>query len=262
MSLLKPYLKKEILEWTRTQRLMILGIAILFFTFSTPLMLYALPIILKNQMPELLTLFKTSQSISLTNFIGDVYQIFGGIVLFFGFKSFTKEFSNGQFITPWITGANIKKVYLAKFLSFIMMVFMLITISTTFSYFYAGLIFNDFTTPIASVFSEILAVSSFIFLHLSVLLLLSSKKISNFIVIPVVFGSYYILPGLFSLLSLNFDTPFDLLNFDFNTLNYDTSVITLAITVIIVTLSILTLKTLNIGASHGRKTASLSSTTR
>lgn len=145
MKLLNPYFSKEWLEWIRTQKFIILLAAMLFFTFSTPIMLYALPMILKSQFPELVDLFETSQKISQQNLIGDLYQIFGMVVLFLGYKVFVDEFKKEQFVLPWLCGAHKRWVFLAKIVVVFLLTYLLLGFSILLSHFYAGVIFEDFS---------------------------------------------------------------------------------------------------------------------
>lgn len=219
MKLLKPYFSKEWLEWIRTQKFIILLAAMLFFTFSTPIMLYVLPMILKSQFPELLDLFETSQKISQQNLIGDLYQIFGLVVLFLGYKVFVDEFKKEQFVLPWLCGANKRWVYLSKVLVVFLLTYLLLGFSILLSHFYAGFIFEDFSMAFKYSFYEFLSLSTFISFNLSILFYMSIKKLSPFIQFPMIFLSYFVMPGLIKLIDMGKITPYHLPNFSFESIN-------------------------------------------
>jgi len=251
--MLKPYLGKEIKEWTRTQSLLISGAVLLFSTFSTPLILYALPQLLKNEMPEILDLFQANQMISMTNFFGDAYQLFGGVLLFLAYRSFTKEFKTGAFITPQITGAKKNRVLLSKYLTIFSYMTLACLLTTIFSYFYSGLVFTDDTFSFKDSLMGLGAIVTFISLHLSILLLCVSRQLKAYITLPLIYMSYYGLSGLVSLLPLKFKTPYDLIQLNYNTLTWAHIGIYLLVALLMAGLALAWTKVEKPGVTYGRK---------
>ena len=141
----KTYLKKEIMEHSRKYRLLILFIVILISAFSAPVILYFLPKILESQTNasmDLTMLFDTGQVPAIQNFINDMYEIPGILIIVFAASTFVNEFTKETIVIPYSNGLNFKAMVLSKYTVYAVMITGLVGLGFIINHFYSGIVFN------------------------------------------------------------------------------------------------------------------------
>lgn len=140
-------LKKEWLFSTRSGKVFILLMSILFLAVLTPIMLKAiLPEILLWQFPEMPqasidAMINASQQTSITGFLSDLFELGLIIIVFTLGGSMALELSENTLVFPLISNKKIPHIVLSKVVYLSGLLALILMVSILVNYAYAGLLF-------------------------------------------------------------------------------------------------------------------------
>lgn len=169
MNSFSAYLWKEIIELFRSKKIIIFGIAYLFFAMLDPVMIKILPEILKSQMgnadPESFG-FSATQISALSTYAKDMFQTISIVVALTLMGLTASEINNKTVILPKIVGLSMRGFVAAKIVVYSAFLSIITIIGFMVSFFYAGLLFpNSQTISFLNTFlSSLLFSVHFIFL--------------------------------------------------------------------------------------------------
>ena len=144
MSTFKAYLKKEILESIRQYKYLIIGISILFFAISDPIMMKALPLILKSQNYKgIESMLPTQRGLIMQNYLKDLFQIVNIVIVFCVSGTLGKEIGGLKFIFPYSKGCNPSEMVFAKAVHHIITTVIMVYLGFLANYYYVGVLFKD-----------------------------------------------------------------------------------------------------------------------
>lgn len=170
------FIKKEWLESTRDNKLIVLLMGFLFFALSTPPMLKLVPSILAKQYgADMANLIKTSALDSVSNFLVSNFPQICILVLCLSLGGvLCNEISKGTIILPLSKGANKKSIVLSKFAYYSIVLLIISTVSVVSNIYYSYIIFE---TEFPSIFNVLICcfyVYLYVIFIMSVLFFFSS----------------------------------------------------------------------------------------
>ncbi len=169
MNSFKAYLWKELIEAFRSKRLIIFGIAFLFFAMVDPIMIKILPEILKAQMgnadPESFG-FSATQISALSTYAKDMFQTLSIVVALTLMGLTASEIKNNTIILPKIVGLKMSGFIISKIIIYSVFISTITIIGFMVSFIYSGLLFpNSQTVTLLNTFlSSLLFSVHFIYL--------------------------------------------------------------------------------------------------
>lgn len=215
MNTFKSYLLKETFELIRTYKLLIILITGLAFSISGPITLFFTPKILASQFKnvsfDISELIVTGHLVSVQSYLGDAYQILGLVILILFFKSLISEFKTKKIIIPFMSGANLRTIIFAKFITYVFFTNLIVIFSVFLNYLYGGLVFDEFVATPEMTLHGTLSLIIFIDLNLALILLISSYIKNTFLVVSLTLINYLVLPSLFNIFKFMKYSPFRLL---------------------------------------------------
>jgi ABC-2 type transport system permease protein len=172
----RAYIKKELMEASRENKLIILFMGFFFFALATPPMLKLTPKLLEQQYgTDMSNLFKTTATDSVANYLGsNLPQIcilvlcltLGGVLC--------NEISKGGIIFPITKGANKASIVTAKFCFYGILVFIISALSVVTNIWYSFLIFEQDFPSAKSVIICVISIYMYVLFILSLIFLFSS----------------------------------------------------------------------------------------
>lgn len=193
MSTFKAYFEKEILEYLKQYKYVIIGAVILFFSIADPLMLKALPSIIKSQSNmDLTNLMPKSTSQVFQNYIKDMFQIVNIIIVFTVSGTLGKERSEGKLILPYSKGCNVSGMVLAKFFHHIITTTFFTFVGFTVNYYYVNQLFKVRNVSYNNLMESASLMALYFAINISITFLFSSILKKEFATgIIVLFISYF-----------------------------------------------------------------------
>lgn len=175
MGTFKAYFKKEIKEYSRNYKYLVLAIGIVGFAILNIVMLKLLPEILKNQYPsDISSLFKISKKAAMQNHIKNLLQLGNFFIVFIYCGSFSDEISSQKLVFPYSKGASPLTLVLAKFLHYSSVVVILNFIGFFTSYYYAGVLFSGEALSLSGITSAATLLSIYFIFNIALLTFISS----------------------------------------------------------------------------------------
>lgn len=195
MSTFKAYFKKEIIEAIRQYKYLIIIISLLFFAIADPIMLKALPSILKGETNmNLASLFKVNRQMALQNYIKDLFQI-GNIIIVFTLSGIVgKEIYEEKLVFPYSKGVTPIGIILSKALNYIIFTTVITFLGFIINSYYAGILFKDNGVVFSGVMKSALCISLFYIFNIIFTEFISSlfkKSMASGII--VLFINYFML---------------------------------------------------------------------
>lgn len=243
------HIKKEWLSHLRQHRFLILGVIVLFFSLSDPVMLYFTPLILESQVGssvDLSSLFEVSQRISIQNFMGDLYQIFGIVTIIFTTNILINEYKKHKIVMPYAIGLKTDHLIFTKYLVYTFLVNAMILLGSIFVHYYSGFIFEDYTSPLQSTLFSALGLMIFLNYNIALVFLIGAFKQSKVLINTCVLINYLALPSFFGLFKFIRISPYRSLEAT-NMISSQNLILSMILTVIItivaIALSAMKLKT-------------------
>lgn len=171
----KAYLKKEILESIRQYKYIMLAVGILLFAILDPLILKALPNLIKNQLPaDISALFVTTQKTAVQSYIKELNQIGLLFVIFVFSGTLSDEIYNQKLVFPYSKGARPEGIVLAKLLNYIVTVCLLVFIGFSINYYYITVLFDKDPISFTGIIPTIALVCLYYIFSICLTLLFSS----------------------------------------------------------------------------------------
>lgn len=232
MATFKAYVKKESLELFRSNKLFILIFIALFFALSTPVMLYFTPKILASQFGEID--FSQMMTINVwsayTNYLGDIYQIFFVVALFFALKIFTDEFKSQKIVMPLMAGVNLKVMYIAKFAVLSALVSIIVYVVSMINYGYSALVFENTSLSFIAANWYVSGLLLYFLLHVALLYFMSTIRLKGFLIMFFTLAHFFAMPSIVGMFRFIKISPYQLVSFDYTRLD-STVVISQIVTV-------------------------------
>jgi ABC-2 type transport system permease protein len=171
----KAYFKKEILESIRQYKYIMLAAGILLFALLDPLLLKALPDILKNQLPaDISALFVTTQKTAVQSYIKQLNQVGMLFVIFVFSGTLSDEIYNQKLVFPYSKGARPASIVLAKLLNYAVTIGLLVFVGFAINYYYITILFDKDPISFINIIPAIALVYLYYIFNISLTLLLSS----------------------------------------------------------------------------------------
>lgn len=250
MSTFKSYFFKEFLEAIRQYRVLILSFVATFFALTDPVILYFTPKILSSQFEgqgfDFSELIQTNQTASISNFLGDAYQIVGIVIIVMGFKLVIHEFNSRKIVIPYTNGSDNSMMILAKFVVYILIVNVVLSTSIALNHVYSGLVFDDFSANFNFTLHAMVSLVLFIDYSIAIMFLVSSITRNSIVVISVTLINYLLLPGLFNIFKIFKYTPYRLVEsfslIPFNKTAQISIILTIVLLILILSLAMIKIK--------------------
>lgn len=194
MGTFKAYIKKEIKEYSRQYKYLILVIGIIGFALFTVISLKFLPEILKNQLPpEVASFFKVSEKAAVQSYIKNLLQLGNFFVIFTYCGSLSDEISSQKLVFPYSKGASPLALVSAKFIHYSSVIVTLTFIGFFTTYYYASVLFNGDPLSISQILASATLFSIYFIFNISLLTFISSlfKKgiTAGIITLAIIFTS-------------------------------------------------------------------------
>lgn len=233
---IKAYIQKELIEHHRRFRLLILLVLSLLFAFTAPVILYFLPKILASQANsnmDLTSLFTLGQTTAIINYMNDMFEIPGLIMIIFGANLVYKEFKPQAITIPFANGMSFSSMILTKFFVYIGLIALITFFSFIINHYYSGLVFNEFYAYMSDTLHGWLSFVIYVAFHVALAICVLIYSRSLFASLSVAIASYFILPNLVKFFDLSY-SPYNLL-FNLNLTPWTvSSIINMVITSIII----------------------------
>lgn len=246
MATFKAYFKKEIIESARQYRYIILSVGIILFAILDPIMLKALPLLMKGQLPvDLSSIMVITPKSAATNYIKDLFQIGCLFVVFTMGGILCDEIRSQKLLFPYSMGSSTAGIVLAKVLHYTLTIVLLIFIGFPVNYYYGSILFEGQTIGFTEVLTSAVLMSVFFFFNITLVTFLSSivKKgiTAGFIAIVI---DYTAIP-LSSIKKICKFIPYTLIQ-GANTFTFDNMILTIIFTISLsLLLTILTINNMN-----------------
>jgi len=175
MGTFKAYINKEIKEYGRQYKYLILAVGIVGFALFNVIILKLLPEILKNQLPpEVASFFKTTEKTAVINYIKNLLQLGNFFIIFTYCGSFSDEISSQKLVFPYSKGASPIALVWAKFIHYssVVVTFTFIGFFTT--YYYAGVLFKGADLSISEIATSATLLSIYFIFNIALLSFISS----------------------------------------------------------------------------------------
>lgn len=137
MKTFKAYFYKEVIEFIRQYKYLILGFGMLIFAIATPIMLKMLPKLLAGEVnADLSSLIQFTKVSGVQGYIKDLFQISNLFVIFIGAGLLSDEISSQKLVFPYSKGGRPVGVVIAKFLHYFLVICILVLIGFMLNYYY------------------------------------------------------------------------------------------------------------------------------
>lgn len=233
MNTFKAYIKKEILEAFRQYKYLVIAIGILIFAVSDPIMLKAMPLILKSQ-PGITINAEQYMTIqySLQEFINNLYQIGVMFVVFTACSSLGEEIAQQKLVFPFSKGASPLFIVLSKFINYSIAVLVLTTGGIFVNYYYSSILFKSSSISMRNLFTVSILLSLYYIFNIALVLFFSSviKKGLPAGIITIIIG--YAGAAVIKIPQVEKYLPYKLIN-DCSALNFNNSTFTIIFTCIL-----------------------------
>jgi ABC-2 type transport system permease protein len=171
----KAYFKKEILESIRQYKYIMVAAGVLLFAILDPLMLKALPSLLKDQLPaDISALFITTQRTAVQSYIKELNQIGLLFVIFVFSGTLSDEITSQKLVFPYSKGARPASVVLAKLLNYAATICILVFIGFSINYYYITTLFDKDPVAFSSILPSIVLVCIYYIFNICLTLFFSS----------------------------------------------------------------------------------------
>lgn len=158
MATFSAYFKKEIMESKRQYRYLVLAVGVLLFAILDPLMLKALPLLMKNQLPvDLGALMVITPKSAVMSYIKDLFQVGSIFIVFTLGGTLCEEIKSQKLVFPYSLGGSPAGITIAKIFHYSITIIALIFLGFMISYYYGGILF----TGESAVFSDVM-ISAFL----------------------------------------------------------------------------------------------------
>lgn len=243
MGTFKAYFKKEIVESIRQYKYIILAAGLLLFAVLDPLMLNALPSLMKSKIPpEMAALFVTTQKSAVQDYIKNIYQIGSLFVIFSYCGTLAEEIYSYKLVFPYSKGSIPSGIVMAKFLHYSLAVVIFTFIGFMVNYYYICILFSKDQISFSSVMHSASLISLYLLFNIALVTLFSSIVKKGLIAGVIVLAISYLSPTLMLIKDIKEYVPYYLIekasSFAFDNILATIGVITAA-TVIMLILSIL-----------------------
>ena len=136
-------MKKEWMEALRTKKVIGIVALALFFSIADPIMLKLTPFLFEEfSGVDLGSIIQLTQIAEMKEFHGDMYQLFGIVLIILISNIWVSEVKNETMVIPVSKGVSKSSIILAKSLTYGLLVMVLMVLSYMVNYYYAGLIFG------------------------------------------------------------------------------------------------------------------------
>jgi len=175
MGTFKAYLNKEIKEYARQYKYLILAIGIVGFALLNIIMLKLLPEILKSQLPpEVAAYFKTTEKTAIQNYIKNLLQLGNFFVIFTYCGSLSDELSSQKLVFPYSKGASPLALVSAKFIHYSIVTTLFTFVGFFTTYYYAGILFTGEALSVSQISTAAALFSVYFIFNIALLTFISS----------------------------------------------------------------------------------------
>lgn len=210
MRALMITMRKEMMEASRTRKLLVLTIVALFFALSGPVMLKMTPYLLKEFSGiDVADAIELSQTVALRDFAQDVGMVFTVVLVIVAAPLWIQEVTGRSLVIPLTKGTRSSHMILAKGLVYGIWISLLMIVAYSVNYYYAGIIFGFDLTWI-QVFRSALMMGMFYFWLVFFILLLGTLFANSYMVVFTVLVTVFGGGALAGLVRLDTYLPFGL----------------------------------------------------
>lgn len=197
MGTFKAYFKKEIVESLRQYKYIILAAGLILFAVLDPLMLNALPNLMKGKIPpEMAALFVTTQKSAVQDYIKNIYQIGSLFVIFSYCGTLSEEVYSHKLVFPYSKGSIPFSIVTAKFIHYSLAVVVFTFLGFMVNYYYVGILFIKDPVSFPSVMYSAALISLYMLFNIALVTLFSSIVKKGLIAGVAVLAISYLSPTL------------------------------------------------------------------
>lgn len=194
MTTFKAYFKKEIMEYKRLYKYIILAVGILAFAIFDPFMLKLLPKILEKQLQgDLSSLIAATPKGAINNYIKSLFQI-GTLFIIFTFSStLNEEINEEKLVFSYSKGSKPMGIVLAKIVHYSISTTLLTFLGFLICSYYGTILFQGEKVTLSGIMGSAFLMSVYYFFNISLVMFFSSfvKKAvtAGFIAVMITFLS-------------------------------------------------------------------------
>lgn len=239
-------LKKELLEWLRLHKYLVLGALIIIFAVSDPLMLKLLPSLMKGKdAAAIASLFNYDKNTAFSNYLKDIYQIATLAIVFISSGLICDDLRGNKLVIPYTKGLNLSSLVLSKVINAVLSTSILLLFGLLINYYYISILFSKGKLTTYDIYNAWLLLSVYFMSAIALAILFSSifkKAIAAAISTLLIL---YLLPLLDNFKFFKKISPYNLYS-HVNTLNFKdiggTVLFTFILSIIFVCITIIIIK--------------------